>query len=307
MDRLTARLVVAAQSPNDGDGVCRFLEAEGSYDVVAEVRDVGQLEQAVLHHQPDVLVLNHRLPGMEGPLALLRTLPLEPSQIVYILPDDLGGRSFEISLKRAGFRWVLAGPFTADVLLQGISQAVPLPRILSVVGLSGGSGQTTVALGLIVCALLNGQAVTAVDTGPRGDLAEVLGKLPPSCQSLLSVAQRVPGDGLVIADGLPGPERCFSIRVAGKTSGSRRGLALVGAGSGPGLLLQNDGVGEGPPVTGRNLLLSRLKPPLLEHPGSVSAQDRRLDAFGAMAKRLGIGGARHGRSRQAGQLAAFQR
>lgn len=307
MDGLTARLVVAAQSPNDGDSVCRFLETEGSYEVVAEVRDVGQLEEAVSHHQPDVLVLNHRLPGMEGPMGVLRALPLEPSQVVYILPDDLGGRSFEIPLRRAGFRWVLTGPFTADVLLNGISQAVPLPRIMAVVGLSGGSGQTTVALGLIVCALLNGQAVTAVDRGPRGDLAEVLGNLPPPCQSLLSVAQTVPGEGLVIADGFPGHEKCFSIRVAGKTAGSRRALALSGAGTGPGLLLQNNGVGEGPPIAGKNLLLPRLKPPLLEHPGSVSVQDRRVDAFSSLAKRLGLGGAHHGRGRQVSRLAAFQR
>ncbi|HZA12650.1 response regulator transcription factor [Mycobacterium sp.] len=60
------RVVVGDDHPLFRDGVVRALASSGEVDVVAEADDgVGALE-LIKQHQPDVALLDYRMPGMDG-------------------------------------------------------------------------------------------------------------------------------------------------------------------------------------------------------------------------------------------------
>lgn len=60
------RVVVADDHPLFRDGVVRALTASGSVEVVGEAEDGMTALQLIKEHQPDVALLDYRMPGMDG-------------------------------------------------------------------------------------------------------------------------------------------------------------------------------------------------------------------------------------------------
>lgn len=60
------RVVVAEDHPMFRDGVVRALTASGSVEVVGEAEDGMTALQLIKAHQPDVALLDFRMPGMDG-------------------------------------------------------------------------------------------------------------------------------------------------------------------------------------------------------------------------------------------------
>ena|GEM_PF-3439996 len=285
-------LVVAAESPIEGDAICRFLETSAEVQVVAEVRDVAVLADVVASRGPDVLVLNSRLPGLDDIVATVRGLSLGPSQIVAILSDDLRGRSREVALRQLGVHQVLVGPFDAARLLGAIRRSGRRLKSFAVVGASGGAGQTTVALGLIMAALSLERSVVAVDQGPRRDLSAFIGAHPTLAgHPLLLVADetfRPSDDALVISDGRVAHRPSQSILVASHTFGSR--LFLDEAEKDHRLVIDNAGVGDRRPHSHCDLTLPLFRPGLLESGTDLDVFDRRIRTFLSILSRLDKGG-----------------
>jgi two-component system nitrate/nitrite response regulator NarL len=59
-------VVVADDHPMYRDGVVRALTGSGSIDVVAEAEDGTQALEAITRLQPQVALLDHRMPGLDG-------------------------------------------------------------------------------------------------------------------------------------------------------------------------------------------------------------------------------------------------
>jgi two-component system, NarL family, nitrate/nitrite response regulator NarL len=60
------RVVVGDDHPMFRDGVVRALVSSGSIDVVAEADDGPSALEAIRTHQPQVALLDYRMPGMDG-------------------------------------------------------------------------------------------------------------------------------------------------------------------------------------------------------------------------------------------------
>jgi DNA-binding NarL/FixJ family response regulator len=75
------RIVIAEDSVLLRDGLTRMLTAGGGFEVIAAVPDAGQLLRAIAEHQPDLAVIDVRMPptntdeGIRAALAIRRQYP----------------------------------------------------------------------------------------------------------------------------------------------------------------------------------------------------------------------------------------
>ena len=69
----TIRLVIADDHPIFRDGLRKLLSLEDDFEVVGEARDGNDVLEIVKQAEPDVLLLDLRMPGMDG-LSVLQTL-----------------------------------------------------------------------------------------------------------------------------------------------------------------------------------------------------------------------------------------
>src|ERR687885_340500 len=60
------RVVVGDDHPLFRDGVVRALTSSGSIEVVAEADDGRSALEAIRTHEPQVALLDYRMPGMDG-------------------------------------------------------------------------------------------------------------------------------------------------------------------------------------------------------------------------------------------------
>jgi two-component system, NarL family, nitrate/nitrite response regulator NarL len=67
------RIVVADDHPIFRDGLCRLLALEEDFEVVAQAQDGRQVLEVLQQHEPDVLLLDLKMPGLDG-LATLQKL-----------------------------------------------------------------------------------------------------------------------------------------------------------------------------------------------------------------------------------------
>src|SRR5215469_1169504 len=67
------RIVVADDHPIFRDGLCRLLALEEDFEVVAQASDGRQVIDVLQQHEPDILLLDLKMPGLDG-LATLQRL-----------------------------------------------------------------------------------------------------------------------------------------------------------------------------------------------------------------------------------------
>src|SRR4051794_36461607 len=69
----TIRIVVADDHPIFRDGLCRLLALEADFEVVAQAADGSQVLDVLQQLKPDILLLDLKMPGLNG-LATLQRL-----------------------------------------------------------------------------------------------------------------------------------------------------------------------------------------------------------------------------------------
>lgn len=113
------RLVLADDQTLVRHGIRSLLEIAGGIDVVAEAEDGATAVDAVREHQPDVLLLDLRMPGRDGIWALetLRDEGLEVAVLVLTTFDD---DALVLRALQAGAR----GYLLKDVTLEQLADAV---------------------------------------------------------------------------------------------------------------------------------------------------------------------------------------
>ncbi|WP_156687120.1 response regulator [Mycobacterium sp. Marseille-P9652] len=147
------RVVIGDDHPLFREGVVRALESSGSVDVVGEAQDGAAALELIKAHQPDVALLDYRMPGMDGAQVaaaargqglttrvLLLSAHDEPA-IVYqalqqgaagfLLKDSTRGEIVQAVLDCAAGREVLAPALAGGLAAEIRQRAAPSAPVLS--------------------------------------------------------------------------------------------------------------------------------------------------------------------------------
>ena len=84
------RIVVADDHPIFRDGLCKLLALEEDFEVVAQAQDGRQVLDVLQQHEPDILLLDLKMPGLDG-LGTLQRLQASKNKtrvIVLTASDD---------------------------------------------------------------------------------------------------------------------------------------------------------------------------------------------------------------------------
>ena len=113
----TARLVVADDHPIVLDGLLRLFEAEPGIDVVAACKDGEATVRAVREHEPDLLMLDLRMPGLSG-LDVLRHLADQRVTVRTVLLTAYLDEEDLIEAVRLGIRGLVLKDMAPNLLVR---------------------------------------------------------------------------------------------------------------------------------------------------------------------------------------------
>ncbi|MFJ7100667.1 response regulator [Streptomyces albogriseolus] len=114
------RLVVADDNPVVRAGLTALLSGREDLEVVAEAADGREAYEATLAHSPDVVLLDVRMPGVDGLAALPHLAPLTA-----VLMLTYSGESDIVheALRRGANGYLVHGEFTPDELVTAVRDA----------------------------------------------------------------------------------------------------------------------------------------------------------------------------------------
>ncbi|WP_127017786.1 AAA family ATPase [Anoxybacter fermentans] len=196
------------------ENIGRLISLEDDLEVVAEANDAEKGIELAKKVQPDIILMDINLPGMDGLKAtevLSRELP-ESSVIIISVQEEHYYMQQAIS---AGAREFLMKPFSRDELVKAIrrvssieqkqlSETIPKVRkrtgeVITVFSGKGGVGKTTITVNLAVAlARLTGEEVVVLDLDLQfGDVSLMMG-LPTdvTITDLAREIDKISGDDL---------------------------------------------------------------------------------------------------------------
>ncbi|CAL9448080.1 response regulator transcription factor [Streptomyces sp. NPDC093808] len=148
------RVVVADDNPVVRAGLAALLTGRENVEVVAEAADGREAYEATLAHGPDVVLLDVRMPGVDGLAALPHLVPLTA-----VLMLTYSGESDIVheALRRGANGYLVHGEFTPDELVTAVRDARRgRPRL------------TPTAAGALLAQLRAGSAGSAVPVADSG-------------------------------------------------------------------------------------------------------------------------------------------
>ncbi|MGR8008576.1 response regulator [Streptomyces hypolithicus] len=111
------RVVIADDNPVVRAGLTALLGGRDDIDVVADAADGQQALVAVRHHRPDVVLLDVRMPGVDGISALPYLVQVAP---VMMLTYSRESEIVHEALRLGAGGYLVHGEFTADQLLAAV-------------------------------------------------------------------------------------------------------------------------------------------------------------------------------------------
>jgi DNA-binding NarL/FixJ family response regulator len=111
------RVVVADDNPVVRAGLTALLSGRPDITVVAEAADGRQAYEAAHHHRPDVVLLDVRMPGVDGISALPYLVQIAP---VVMLTYSRESEIVQEALRRGAGGYLVHGEFTADELVAAV-------------------------------------------------------------------------------------------------------------------------------------------------------------------------------------------
>ncbi|MFE5818026.1 response regulator [Streptomyces sp. NPDC056479] len=111
------RLVVADDNPVVRAGLTALLSTHADIRVVAEATNGHEAQEAARRHRPDVILLDVRMPGMDGIAALPHLVRIAP---VMMLTYSGESETVREALRRGAAGYLVHGEFTTDELLEAV-------------------------------------------------------------------------------------------------------------------------------------------------------------------------------------------
>jgi DNA-binding NarL/FixJ family response regulator len=111
------RVVVADDNPVVRAGLTALLSGRADIEVVAEAADGRQAYEAAHRHRPDVVLLDVRMPGVDGISALPYLVQIAP---VVMLTYSRESEIVQEALRRGAGGYLVHGEFTADQLVDAV-------------------------------------------------------------------------------------------------------------------------------------------------------------------------------------------
>lgn len=111
------RIVIADDNPVVRAGLTSLLQGRAGLEVVAEAADGHQAHAAVVRHRPDVVLLDVRMPGMDGIAALPHLVPLVP--VLMMTYSDESAIVHE-ALRLGAGGYLVHGEFSVEQLISAV-------------------------------------------------------------------------------------------------------------------------------------------------------------------------------------------
>ncbi|MCT9137999.1 response regulator transcription factor [Streptomyces violarus] len=111
------RVVVADDNPVVRAGLTALLSGRADIKVVAEAADGREAYEAAHQHRPDVVLLDVRMPGVDGISALPYLVRIAP---VVMLTYSRESEIVQEALRRGAGGYLVHGEFTADQLVEAV-------------------------------------------------------------------------------------------------------------------------------------------------------------------------------------------
>ena len=113
------RIVVADDHPIFRDGLCRLLALEPDFEVVAQAQDGRQVLDVLQQHEPDILLLDLKMPGLDGLATLQRLQNSKHKTRVIVLTASEDKNEFVQAMK-LGTAGIVLKQSATDLLIKSI-------------------------------------------------------------------------------------------------------------------------------------------------------------------------------------------
>src|SRR5579871_2431657 len=113
------RIVVADDHPIFRDGLCKLLALEEDFEVVAQAQDGRQVLDVLQQHEPDILLLDLKMPGLDG-LATLQRLQVAKNKTRVIVLTASDDKNEFVQAMKLGTSGIVLKQTATDLLIKSI-------------------------------------------------------------------------------------------------------------------------------------------------------------------------------------------
>src|SRR5580658_552904 len=118
-EKTKIRIVVADDHPIFRDGLCKLLALEEDFDVVAQASDGRQVIDVLQQHEPDILLLDLKMPGLDGLGTLQRLQAAKHKTRVIVLTASEDKNEFVQAMK-LGTQGIVLKQSATELLIKSI-------------------------------------------------------------------------------------------------------------------------------------------------------------------------------------------
>ena len=113
------RIVVADDHPIFRDGLCKLLALEDDFDVVAQAQDGRQVLDVLQQTEPDILLLDLKMPGLDG-LGTLQRLQVSKGKTRVIVLTASDDKNEFVQAMKLGTSGIVLKQTATDQLIKSI-------------------------------------------------------------------------------------------------------------------------------------------------------------------------------------------
>src|SRR5512147_2163461 len=118
-ERPKIRIVVADDHPIFRDGLCKLLALEEDFEVVAQAQDGRQVLDVLQQYAPDILLLDLKMPGLDGLATLQRLQAFKNKTRVIVLTASDDKNEFVQAMK-LGTSGIVLKQTATELLIKSI-------------------------------------------------------------------------------------------------------------------------------------------------------------------------------------------
>jgi DNA-binding NarL/FixJ family response regulator len=113
------KIVVADDHPIFRDGLCKLLALEEDFEVVGQAQDGRQVLEVLQQHEPDILLLDLKMPGLDG-LATLQRLQAAKNKTRVIVLTASDDKNEFVQAMRLGTSGIVLKQTATELLIKSI-------------------------------------------------------------------------------------------------------------------------------------------------------------------------------------------